>query len=285
MAQNTVQDTSALYVKDVIVYQAPYIENPTDDSTSSIDGAPWVNMGCLVEANREAAKESSEPTTFNCDADNVITVEQETINVNIAELSADNIQRMMGSNLAFKKVVAGTPVVGATQTESSGDWGYNDPFKIENQNASGAIISVTSVTGGTDGLLVADTDYFVGQNANGDTIITLIDSTTITTEAQNMVVVYDYTPAAEEQIWEGGADIVDSYMLRFKATMSDGRILMVDYVRVQYSSGGTIQDQDKNSADYKQAPFVLTAKEHPNFTYNDGTTDRKVLKIRRFIAA
>jgi len=52
------------------------------------------------------------------------------------------------------------------------------------------------VTGGTDGLLVADTDYFVGQNADGDTIITIIDSTTVTTEAQTMTVVYGYTPSA-----------------------------------------------------------------------------------------
>lgn len=96
--------------------------------------------------------------------------------------------------------VAGTPVVWANQVESSWTWNYNAPFKIENQNGDGSLVSITSVTGSVDGGLVANTDYFVWQNSAGETVITVIDSATVTTETQNLTIVYDYTPNAAKNI-------------------------------------------------------------------------------------
>ena len=96
--------------------------------------------------------------------------------------------------------VAGSLVSGATQVVASGAWGYNDPIVVENQNGDGSLLTINSVTGGTDGLLVANTDYFVGQNAAGQTVITIIDSATVTTEAQTMTIDYDYTPNATEKL-------------------------------------------------------------------------------------
>jgi len=77
---------------------------------------------------------------------------------------------------------------------SSGSWNYNNFIRITNQNGDGSAITVNSVTGATDGLLVAGTDYYVGQNDDGEYGIFIIDSATVTTETQDITIDYDYTP-------------------------------------------------------------------------------------------
>lgn len=91
---------------------------------------------------------------------------------------------------------AGTQVTGATQTLLSGSWAFSSAYKITNQNYNGAAVSVTSVTGSVDGLLTSD-DYTV-ENINGVYHVSfraLADCANLTTLAQNIVIVYDYTPA------------------------------------------------------------------------------------------
>jgi hypothetical protein len=100
--------------------------------------------------------------------------------------------------------VAGTPVSGASQVIASGAWAYKKFIKIENQNYNGGAITVNSVTAGTDGVLVADTDYYVGQNENGDYGIYVIDSLTVTTLNQTLTINHDYTPAASKTLSSGG---------------------------------------------------------------------------------
>ena len=97
--------------------------------------------------------------------------------------------------------VAGTPVVWEVQTKTSGSWNYNNPFLIENQNGDGSLITPTTVVAATDGLLVANTDYFVWLNADWKTVITIIDSATLTTEAQDITITYNYTPNQAKNIW------------------------------------------------------------------------------------
>ena len=94
--------------------------------------------------------------------------------------------------------VAGSLVSGATQVIASGTKAFNEFTAITNQNGSGAAITVNSVTGATDGLLVADTDYVVTKDADGTYWIVIIDSATVTTMAQNFTIDLDYTPNASE---------------------------------------------------------------------------------------
>jgi len=128
----------------------------------------------------------------------------------------ENVSKLSGGIYTYT-AVAGTPVIGASQTASSGAWGYNDFILIENQNADLAAVSITTVTGGTNGLLVADTDYYVGTNEKGESGIFIIDSATVTTEAQDMVIVYDYTPATGKLITSGTSTVtISRYVARLR---------------------------------------------------------------------
>ena len=121
-------------------------------------------------------------------------------------------------------VQAGTPVAGATQTELSGAWAWNAPILIDNQNYDGSINSINSVTGGTDGLLVDETDYYIGQDVLGRTVITIIDSATVTIEAQDMVIDYDHDPAASRTITAGSASVtIVPYQIRIRKQLETGK--------------------------------------------------------------
>lgn len=98
--------------------------------------------------------------------------------------------------------VAGTLVAGATQVIASPI--IADKFyPITNQNGSGAILTINSVTGATDGALTAHDDYQLVVNSEGIYGIvfnTVAGGGTLTTLSQAVTVNYDYTPNASEGI-------------------------------------------------------------------------------------
>jgi len=108
----------------------------------------------------------------------------------------DTVKTITGQN---DLSVAGTLVSWASQTIASWTKAYNEYTALENQNGDGSAISITSVTGWTDWALVADTDYVLTE-VNWVYGITILDSTTVTTMAQDFVIVYDYTPTATKYL-------------------------------------------------------------------------------------
>ena len=102
----------------------------------------------------------------------------------------------MNPGLFTATPTAATPVAGATYTAASGAWAYNTPIILTGQNASGLVQTIASVVGGTDGALTVNVDYITVQNEKGEWGIEIIDSATVTTLSQAIVVTYSYTPAA-----------------------------------------------------------------------------------------
>lgn len=154
---------------------------------------------------------------------------------------------------------AASLVAGATQTEASGAWGYDDPIVIENQNGDGSELTINSVTGGTDGLLVEGTDYFVGQDANGDTVVTIVDSATVTTESQDMVIDYDYTPNASEDItWDLDFTESETFVARITATDPSGNTRVVTLSEAAFEGQLNMSFLDVvRNGDIQGATFVL----------------------------
>jgi hypothetical protein len=126
------------------------------------------------------------------------------------------IYEKFGGGLYNRTAVAGTKVEDFEQTVAVG-WKYNKFIKITNQNANGSAIVINSVTGATNGALVAETDYFLSQNDKGEYGIIIIDSATVTTENQVVVIDYDYTPAASSYITAGTSSIeLNSFQIRMR---------------------------------------------------------------------
>ena len=117
--------------------------------------------------------------------------------------------------------VASSLVEGAEQTAASGNWAYNIPITLTGQNQSGLVPTINSVTGGTDGAIVLLTDYVVIQLPTGDWAISILDSVTVTTEAQDFVIDTDYTPSASTTLTTGGLSSMTPIQWRFINYVAD----------------------------------------------------------------
>ena len=171
-----------------------------------------------------------------------------SIEGDLMEINLTNLNQMRGGIDLFT-TQAGTPVAGATQTLASGAWGYNDPEVVENQNYDASALTINSVTGGTDGLLVADTDYFVGVNVRGETIITILDSATVTTETQTMTIDYDYTPAASKTLKSGGLFTMSDRYVRITNLDEDGDSFIIKLFAATSAEGIVIELQPDEGDD------------------------------------
>jgi hypothetical protein len=153
--------------------------------------------------------------------------------------------------------IAGVLVSGATQTVSSGNWKFTKFIKIENQNGDGSAITVNSVTGSVDGLLVVDTDYYVGQNDFDEYGIYIIDSATVTTESQDMVFDYDYTPTATRRIDTGGFDgEIPKFQMKIENIYEDGDNVTYYIWLCQLTNGRNLEFKKYNEDDTRLVATV-----------------------------
>jgi len=200
---------------------------------------------------------TEEITPFNVQADNGpdpiegVAEHELAITAELLEMYIPTLDTIRGG-IDTTGTTTGSLVPGATQVVASGAWGYNDPFEVENQNGDLTILTINSVTGGTDGLLVANTDYFIGQDEEGKTVITVIDSVTVTTESQTITVDYDYTPFATRTLSTGGLTTISGRAWRFTNTQiisALSKTRVIDVYNTFFESGGVPSTFQSDNAD------------------------------------
>lgn len=190
----------------------------------SADGVTYYNMGTLAGGVTVTYNYDKKTTVSGNKGTIYSRATNETLALAPTALMSWDLSDWdkIGANLFAYSAVAGTPVAGATQVFASGAWSYNGSLVIENQNYDLSALTINSVTAGTDGALVEDTDFFVGLDQQGRTVITVIDSVTVTTESQTITVNYDYTPAAGKMITAGNSSTVLSrYYVRLRHYTND----------------------------------------------------------------
>jgi hypothetical protein len=111
----------------------------------------------------------------------------------------------LGVGMYTNTAIAGVKVEGETQTIDEGDWAEDKFILIENQNADSSAIVVNSVDGSVDHTLTVDDDYIVGQNEKGEYGIIILSTGGASTEDQDIVIDYDYTPATGNKITAGSS--------------------------------------------------------------------------------
>jgi hypothetical protein len=197
-------------------------------------------------------------------------VSNETVEISIASgrvLDFDFIYDLTGG-LYEKEAVAGTPVAGEAQTIDSGVWVYDEVLLLENQNGDGSKPAVNSVTGSVDGLLVEVDDYAIVQIPGGWGIA-LNDSVTVTTEVQDIVVNYDYTPNAQTILKRGGVKIIDPIELAFQTVDENGNFVQFFFYKAFTNGADGHGFSPENTAEPITMDFVFTAKKDTNRAVGD----------------
>jgi hypothetical protein len=144
-----------------------------------------------------------------------------------------NKMETLFKGLVTKGTVAGTPVSGATQVIAN-PFVANKFYEIANQDGDGTVVTINSVTGGTDGALTADDDYHVLQNPNtgkwGIILNTVAGGTNISTLAQTITIDYDYTPNASLTLTGGSSQTATNRYLKIIGPSEDDSLVTREIV-------------------------------------------------------
>jgi hypothetical protein len=239
--QSALQDANSRLKGSVVLEIAAYNADSVSTlagSTAGTDAISWVNVGSVSGVNMTENIPTAQLQGDNALEEKTATDQTVTLAFNQREaLSEDAREVLRGSFDTSGTPVAGDLVEDAEQVIASGAWGYNDPIVIENQNYDLSAVTVVSLAGSTNDTLVADTDYFVGQDALGRTVITIIDSDTIATLSQSMTITYDYTPYASQTTYTGGKTTLPYLMARLSNTDEDDYLYRVWLYRGSIDSG------------------------------------------------
>jgi len=179
------------------------------------------------------------------------SIEGEMLEVTLADLA------LLRGGTDLYTTVAATPVTSASQTVSSGSWSFNGFIPITNQNGNGGKITPTSVTGSVDGALTLAVDYDLVE-VNGVWGIAITDSVAVTTEAQNISIVYDYTPAAAKKFTSGGMMTINPRVVRVTNTDASGKRFMITVFKATNEQGIELEFQPDDAEDPNSVAIKLT---------------------------
>lgn len=215
-----------------------------------------VDVGALRDVSLEGKDESVSITFDNvADITKYKNGDQMEFKANLCEINFTNIALMSGGQVNTTSV-PGTPVTGAVQTITAGDWAYLTPFKLSGQNSNGTAPTVTSVVGSVDGAVATPADYELVKVGNEWAII-LKSGGDITTLAQDIVVTSDYTPAASKRTTLNATGIKSGVYMRLKNTDEDGNTLTYTFKDVVNTSPLTFNFAGDTEDNVAEMPITL----------------------------
>ena len=175
---------------------------------------------------------------------------------NLQEINLTNLNDLRGGIDNFENI-AGILVSAESQIIASGDWGFNDFIKFEHQNGDGSAVIVNSVTGGIDGLLTVDDDYFAGKNENGEYGIFVVDGIAAVTEGQSLTINYDYTPNAAVKLSSGGKTTINPKVIRITNTNELGKKFQITIFKARNQDAINIEFPADTSGTVASTPINL----------------------------
>jgi hypothetical protein len=207
--------------------------------------------------------------------DDVGTV-QEEVSTETVDISFDSGRILdmdfvadVSGGMSSVTAVAGTLVSGATYTAASGDWLFDKFILLPGQNANGSKQTIATVVGSVDGALVAGTDYEVVNMDGLGWGITIHDSVTVTTEAQNVIVTYAYTPAVQKIMKTGGNKVIGALEVKFETIDADGKAVIYDFYKVYPNGSFGHGFSPENSSEPITMPMAFVAKKDTNRSVGD----------------
>jgi len=112
VAQNVVQNSSQLIFEDMIAYVVEY--STANTTLSELSSASWLNIGALAEVSFESANATIQPASINVEHGQLITKEEENINISLQEYNSSVVNLMRGQ--VSQQVSTIVDVVGSTST-------------------------------------------------------------------------------------------------------------------------------------------------------------------------
>jgi hypothetical protein len=223
--QTTVQDSTTIRFGSGKFEVGPDIAGLID--LGAMTGITFTETFEKVKVNSDNAGEIS----------SFIRNHKATLSGDMLEVNLANLNIIRGGVDTYTPA-AGTEVSGHSEIITTGTWDHDQFIELPHQMYDLSKITPTSVTASTHGVLVLNTDYFIVQDPGTNKWGIAVKDTGVT-DAENITVVYTYTPAASKTLTSGGKTTIAAKVVRvtnidsstpakvfritlFKASNSDG---------------------------------------------------------------
>ena len=214
--QTTIQDPTAIVRGSGMIEFDTVKANPT-----------WpVKAGAVASITLDEEPEEGKEENDNAESSHFFVKRPWKLAFNKHEALEKAFLELSRNGLDTFTQTAGTLVSGAEQTLSNGEWAVNKFYKLIFKNSDGSCPTINSVIGATDGSLVVNDDFDIIQDGDGNWGIVMQDTgsaTKLTTEAQNLVIDMDYTPAAKFKMQGGKNTEIPRLMCRI-TVKNDGKL-------------------------------------------------------------
>lgn len=180
-------------------------------SMSSDDGATWINLWAIKDANLKVTKSIIEVIVDNAKMPPKVKLDEVIFSAKLYEFVLENMQTIDG--FADYSVVAWTLTTVTAEAHGTG-WTINTPIKCNFKNANNSAVGTLVVKSGAS-TLVLNTDYRTFVGADGYSYVL-----PVTAQAWAITFGYTYTPnASSEQLFK---DVIKTLATnRFKFENSD----------------------------------------------------------------
>ncbi len=172
------------------------------------------------------------------------------ISGDVYEINLESLSTLRGG-LDTLETVSGATGETTTQEVDSGDWGFNEFIKLEEQNN----VSVTDVTGDSTSY-VEDDDYYVVEDEHGNKGIVVVD-TTDTDESHDLDIDLEYDVTAAKQLLSGGKTTIEPRVVRITNTDEDGNKFQITIYKAYNTEGITIELQSDDAGEPATTPITL----------------------------
>ncbi len=222
------------------------------------------NVGALVDLGAmKGIKFTEEFDKVSITSDNAgeiyagIRNHKATVEGELIELNLVNLNNIRGGIDSYATVAAEV-VNNHSYAVASGAWAYDKFIEFDYQNGDLSKITPDSVTGSEDGALVLNTDYFIAKNAGtGKWGIVIIDSAKLSTEAQTVTIVFDYTPAAAKKLTTGGKLTISPKVVRITNTDANDKEFRITIYKATNAQGIELELQSDDAEDPNVIPIKL----------------------------
>ena len=172
------------------------------------------------------------------------------ISGDLYEVDLSNLSEIRGGLDNFEEITENENVSG-TQEVAAEDWDFNEFIKLEEQNN----VTVDTVEG-NDTTYTEDTDYYVGENAMGETGIFIVDTTDTDTN-HDLAISYTYDQVAAQVLKSGGRTTIEPKVVRITNVDEEGNKFQITIFKARNQEGISLELQGDDEGEPATTPINL----------------------------
>jgi len=251
-------------------------QTTTQKSNTIRFGSAKIEVGATVDtlvnlgtAQNVEFKESYTPIVLKPDNAPEITVgvreHYATATFDLWEVDLSNLNLIRGGIDTYS-TVAGTQT---SVTDELVTLTGTNLIRLKNKNGDGTEVASITVKGSDNGATTRNTDYIIGVDSAGWTVIGRVSTSLNISDGETVKVSYTYTPSASVKLSSGGKNTINPRVVRLTNTNTAGKKFQITIYAAKNQSGIELKLPGDDSEDPLAVPIELKGIIDPTRTAGD----------------